>query len=81
VQEQKENYAAYRRTVFGDTSDIFDRRLRASDASGASSGRTAVSATVPSTVGPTPFASMSNAAAVAMAAAMNRSQTGTSAFS
>jgi len=64
LQEQKEAYRQYRRTFHGDVADMFDRRAL---------GR-AVVHTVPYTLGPTPFSSMSNAATVAMATALNRTQ-------
>jgi len=60
-------YRQYRRSFLGDTTDAFDRKAV---------GRTVVQTVpfVPSTLGPTPFSSMSSAAAMAMASALNRTQ-------
>jgi len=60
-------YRQYRRTFHGDSTDVFDRRAIS---------RPVVQAVpvVPSTLGPTPFSTVSNAAAMAMATALNRTQ-------
>lgn len=67
IKEQKDAYRQYRRTFHGDTTDVFDRKAV---------GQTVVRTMplVPCTLGPTPFSSMSNAAAMAMATALNRTQ-------
>jgi len=67
LQEQKELYRQYRRTFYGDTTDVFGRKAV---------GQTVVQTmpSVPYTLGPTPFSSMSNAAAMAMATALNCTQ-------
>jgi nucleoporin p58/p45 len=68
VKEQKEAYLSYRRTFHGDTTNVFDCH--------SSTQGTLLKnyPNIPSTVGPTPFSYMSNSAAVAMAAALNRTQ-------
>ena len=50
-----------------DSSDIFEKRRKAEEVTGSS-------VTVVTTVGPTPFTGMSNAAAQAMASALTRTQ-------
>ena len=55
----------YRKVFLGDASDIFEKRKQVEEKTGAK---------VAVTVGPTPFTGMSNAAAIAMASAMNRQQ-------
>jgi len=67
VKGQKEAYRQHRWTLHGDTTDVFDRK--------------AISRTlaqnvpvIPSTLGPTPFSSVSNTAAMAMTSALNRTQ-------
>jgi len=67
VQEQKEAYRQYRRTYYGDTTDVFGRKTVS---------QTVVQTVpvVPSTLGPTPFSTMSNSAALAMASALNHTQ-------
>ena len=61
-------YRQYRWTFHGDTTDVFDRRAVC---------RPVVQPVpvVPSTLGPTPFSTVSNVAAMAMATALNRTQT------
>ena len=63
---QKEHYLNYRKVFHGDTSNIFEKRRKVEEKTGSS--------VVTTTVGPTPFTGMSNAAAVAMATALNRTQ-------
>jgi len=66
VKVQKDHYLNYRKIFHSDTADIFERRRKAVEK--VQSSRYAKS------TGPTPFSGMSNAAAVAMAAALNRTQ-------
>ena len=63
LQAQKEQYLNYRKVFHADTTDVFERRRRCqtTPAGGAT--------------GPSPFSGMSNAAAIAMVAAMNKTQT------
>lgn len=72
-QELKESYLTFRRTILGDTADIFSRRNQITAINKSPGSRTTTN--ISTTVGPTPFTSMSNAAAVAMASAVNRTQT------
>lgn len=67
VKEQKETYRQYRQAFHGDTTDVFDRKAMS---------RTMAQTVpvIPSTLGPTPFSSMSSAAALAMTSALNRTQ-------
>lgn len=70
----KEKYLGYRKTFLGDSSDVFEAR-RVEAKKWQSVPRT--------TTGPTPFGSVPNAAAVAMAATMTQQQqpaTGLNAF-
>ena len=66
VKAQKEHFLNYRKVFHGDTTDIFQKCRKAEERTG--------SRVVVTTVGPTPFTGMSNAAAVAMANALNRMQ-------
>ena len=68
VKSQKEYYLNYRKVFYGDTTDVFERRKNALDKVNR------VVATTVTTVGPTPFSSMSNAAAAAMVSALHRRQ-------
>ena len=56
----------YRKVFHGDSTDVFEKRRKAEEKTKSKLGT--------KTVGPTPFSGMSNAAAVAMAAALNRGQ-------
>lgn len=60
-------YRQHRRAYHGDTTDMFDRRAVSRPAAQAAP-------VVPSTLGPTPFSTVSNAAAMAMATALYRTQ-------
>ena len=68
LQSQKEYYLNYRKAFYGDTTDVFERRKNAL----AKVDR--VAATTVTTVCPTPFSSMSNAAAATMVSALHRRQ-------
>ncbi len=65
---QKEHYLNYRRVYHGDTTDVFEKRKRMTERLGYSV------VAIATTVGPTPFTGLSNAAAVAMASALNRAE-------
>ncbi|XP_078682852.1 nucleoporin p58/p45-like isoform X1 [Branchiostoma floridae x Branchiostoma belcheri] len=67
VKTQKEQYLVYRKVFLGDTSDVFEARRKSQSASTRSKPP-------PVTVGPSPFTGMTNAAAVAMATALNAQQ-------
>ena len=67
LQTQKEHYLNYRKVFHADTTDIFEKRRKAAE-------KAKEGSVVATTVGPTPFSGMSNAAAVAMATALNRAQ-------
>lgn len=69
VQEQKEAYRQHRRTVHGDVTDVFAHKAVNRTVS-------QIAPVVPSTLGPTPFSSVSNATAMAMASALSRTQPG-----
>ena len=63
---QKEHYLNYRKVFHGDTTDVFEKRRKMEEMSRSKS--------VTDKIGPTPFSGMSNAAALAMTAALNRGQ-------
>ena len=65
LQGQKELYLNYRKVFMGDATDIFEKRKVVEKKTGAN---------VAVTVGPSPFSGMTNAAAIAMASALNRPQ-------
>eukprot|EP00058_Branchiostoma_floridae_P026254 XP_002611744.1 hypothetical protein BRAFLDRAFT_128724 [Branchiostoma floridae] len=67
VKTQKEQYLVYRKVFLGDTTDVFEARRKSQSASSRSKPP-------PVTVGPSPFTGMTNAAAVAMATALNAQQ-------
>lgn len=71
LQTQKDHYMNYRKVFLGNTVDIFEKRRKAA---AVQSGGVVKSGMPPSTLGPTPFTGMSNAAATAMASAINRTQ-------
>ena len=64
-QAQKDHYLNYRKIFHGENVDIFERHRKAAEKTKDSKL---------TSVGPTPFTGMSNAAAVAMASALNRTQ-------
>ena len=65
LQSQKEHFLNYRKVFHDDSANVFEKRKKAAERV-----RKQVAPSV--TVGPSPFTGMSNAAAVAMAAALNR---------
>ncbi len=67
LQTQKEHYLNYRKVFHGETFDVFERRRKASE-------KSREVKRVPTSTGPTPFSGMSNAAAIAMASALTRTQ-------
>ncbi|KAI0217807.1 Nucleoporin p58/p45 [Lamellibrachia satsuma] len=67
IKSQKEHFLNYRKVFHDDSTNVFEKRKKAAERVGK---RVAPAVTV----GPSPFTGMSNAAAVAMAAALNRPQ-------
>ncbi|KAK2184780.1 hypothetical protein NP493_253g03014 [Ridgeia piscesae] len=67
IKSQKEHFLNYRKVFHDDTTNVFEKRKKAIERAGK---RVAPAVTM----GPSPFTGMSNAAAVAMAAALNRTQ-------
>lgn len=67
-QSLKEQYLTYRQLHLGDSTDVFTKRQLKEQS------KTKLAGSTTSLSGPTPFTGMSNTAAAAMAAALNRAQ-------